>query len=632
MKHEHPSPKAHHCIKRLRVVGGFLDTTDIKFADGLNCIIGPRGTGKTTVLELLRFGLDAMPGREGDPLRRRIESLVEANLNGGRVEISVETKEGLSYTITRALGEEPIVLDENGKPVPGLKLKGGQVFTADIFSQNQIESIAETTHYQLDLLDKFREAELSNVEWEMVKIVQEAESNAATLLPLLAKSDGLKNDQNELPVIQAKLEGLRQAGGPNAEAIDRAHEDKSLRDQENRSIEEAERLLSELLLELRSCTGRLAKEVTDAFSEETLKGPNGALLKKMLDGLKLAAAESDGHVDRALDALRAGKKALATEKGTLEEAHKTQELAFQKLLEKHREAQAKSAERAKWEKKRNALMFKKRELAEVERQIADHTKQRDAILRKLSDKRDARFALRNQVAEELNRELSPNIRVRIQQYGDLSQYHEHLEGVFRGSGMKGGVAAGKVASAVSPRELAEMVKKNNPEDVAEKCNLNANQASTVLACLNKAEQLFALEIVGMDDAPSVELKVGTEYRDSSALSTGQKCTAILPILLFESANPLLVDQPEDNLDNRYVFKTVVENLRKLKGVRQLIFVTHNPNIPVLSDAAQVAVMTSEDQTAKVAKTGNVDECKDDIVTLLEGGEDAFKERKKRYHY
>ena len=69
MKRQTSRTRPHHLIQRLRVIGGFLDGLDIQFADGLNCIIGPRGVGKTTILEMMRFALDTMPGREGDPLR-----------------------------------------------------------------------------------------------------------------------------------------------------------------------------------------------------------------------------------------------------------------------------------------------------------------------------------------------------------------------------------------------------------------------------------------------------------------------------------------------------------------------------------------------------------------------------------
>ena len=116
------------------------------------------------------------------------------------------------------------------------------------------------------------------------------------------------------------------------------------------------------------------------------------------------------------------------------------------------------------------------------------------------------------------------------------------------------------------------------------------------------------------------------------LSTGQKCTTILPILLIDSDSPLMIDQPEDNLDNRFVFETIVDSIRKVKAGRQLIFVTHNPNIPVLGEAERVFVMESDGLAGRLRSEGDVDACQHDIVTLLEGGVDAFKRRRDRYRY
>jgi len=91
-------PTSSHRLKSLSVIGGFLDGARFEFAEGLNCLIGGRGTGKTTALELVRYVLDDLPGREEDAAeRKRIESLVEKNLAGGQVEPEVETKDGFAY-------------------------------------------------------------------------------------------------------------------------------------------------------------------------------------------------------------------------------------------------------------------------------------------------------------------------------------------------------------------------------------------------------------------------------------------------------------------------------------------------------------------------------------------------------
>ena len=133
---------AGHRIRSIEIIGGFLDGARLDFTEGLNCLIGARGACKTTVIELIRYALYCLPARETQPAeRRRIESLVERNLAGGRIRVEIETNEGLAYTVSRTVGEEPIVLTADGQPTE-ITLKNGGFFRADIFSQNEVESIA----------------------------------------------------------------------------------------------------------------------------------------------------------------------------------------------------------------------------------------------------------------------------------------------------------------------------------------------------------------------------------------------------------------------------------------------------------------------------------------------------------
>jgi energy-coupling factor transporter ATP-binding protein EcfA2 len=120
------------------------------------------------------------------------------------------------------------------------------------------------------------------------------------------------------------------------------------------------------------------------------------------------------------------------------------------------------------------------------------------------------------------------------------------------------------------------------------------------------------------------------FKDASDLSRGQKCTALLPILLARRDNPLIIDQPEDNLDNHFIFETVVNAVQRMKKRRQMIFITHNANIPVLAEAELVLVMTSDGRIGAIEKSGSVDECREQIIDLLEGGREAFELRSKRY--
>src|SRR3954463_11168834 len=96
---------AYHQIKSVELTGGFLQGVKLEFGDSLNCIIGGRGTGKTSVLEAIRYALDRMPDANLDKSRyQAIEKLLQHNLGGGSVRIEIETSEGASYTVARGLG------------------------------------------------------------------------------------------------------------------------------------------------------------------------------------------------------------------------------------------------------------------------------------------------------------------------------------------------------------------------------------------------------------------------------------------------------------------------------------------------------------------------------------------------
>lgn len=129
---------------------------------------------------------------------------------------------------------------------------------------------------------------------------------------------------------------------------------------------------------------------------------------------------------------------------------------------------------------------------------------------------------------------------------------------------------------------------------------------------------------------------GTRYKSLDDLSKGQKATALLLLLLTSVASPLIIDQPEDNLDNRFIYDGVVPRLRDLKGSRQVITSTHNANVPVLGDAELVVTMESEGNRGRTADNG-VGSIDDEAVreltgTLLEGGKDAFAARQYLYGY
>lgn len=150
-------------------------------------------------------------------------------------------------------------------------------------------------------------------------------------------------------------------------------------------------------------------------------------------------------------------------------------------------------------------------------------------------------------------------------------------------------------------------------------------------CIDTALQLDELVL---DDMPTIRLNdrpldAGSTARPLAELSPGQRCSAILPILLLTGDSPLVIDQPEDNLDNRLIRQVIVNILASMKLRRQVIVATHNPNLPVLGDAEQSIVLqaTGRDEAAVVA-LGDLDSPKIAryITDIMEGGREAFQYR------
>lgn len=120
----------------------------------------------------------------------------------------------------------------------------------------------------------------------------------------------------------------------------------------------------------------------------------------------------------------------------------------------------------------------------------------------------------------------------------------------------------------------------------------------------------------------------------SNASAGQKTTTILTFLLAYGSQPLLLDQPEDDLDNRLVYDLIVARLKVAKSKRQIIVVTHNANIPVNGDSEYIVSMNSETDMIQVNRTGTMDDenIRQEICDVMEGTKDAFEMRAKKYHF
>ena len=627
------SQTAFHKIRSLAVKGGFLDGMDLDFAESLNCLIGGRGTGKTSVLELVRWVLDHMPDEAAEHQRyRSIDRLIQANLGSGQVTAEIETLNGIRYRVRRGYGEPPLVLGDGGEPVE-IDIGKGTMFSVEIYSQDQIEEIANDPLFQLKLIDKFVGEKIKEVNKQVQSCIRQLDANAVDILKLRRELMELKEQITELPEVTEKLKAFKiEEGGEEAKALQRESEFKALREQERLSFERLQQVFSDIEGQLHATASELHGRIGECFDEDILRGPNAQFFRDVRVRVDATVRELARKIEEAARSSESTRREIAPRQAELETVHLKQEKVYQDLLESFEKEKDKAKERDRLLRHQAQLQDAQKRLEKKIEELQKHENARRTLLHRLSDLKDDRYRVRAEVADMLTEHLGPTIRVRIEQNGNVDAYRNLVAESMKGSGVRYTQLVDKLVQRMPPQDFAAIIHRGDAEMLKDQVEIDIDRASRMVQQFRDTKAVFDVEVVELHDRPTIELKDGQDYKDASSLSTGQKCTTILPILLLESASPLLIDQPEDNLDNAFIYETVVKSLREVRERRQLIFVTHNPNIPVLGDAQRVFVLQSTGRQASVKAVGTVDEVKDEVETILEGGKEAFGERKKRYGY
>lgn len=558
---------------------------------------------------------------------RTIDSLIKTNLERGQLTIEVRTHAGLGYTAHRSYGAPTRVINEMGNEVPAV-LDRDQVFSADIFSQNEIEDIALDRSAQLALLDRFEDVNIAAISQELLNVRASLRQSAEELRRLDDEIDELKIQAADASVLRERLRGLSSETGPDAERLTAAHNAQAARIREAQIAVSALAALESFATNIRESEASFRASM-DALAAAKEFEVNSDVTAEMRVDIAAATETVSKALESVRGAIAAADLAIRRRAQRLTARHAEQEVQYQALLDASNEEVGRSAERralqdnlVRAESSAGLLATRndRRSLALAERRRA---------LDRASELRDTRFAIRQAIARRLN-EQCDRLRVTVEQDADATSYCETVAQMLRGLNVKHGPTAESLTEAFVPVELARVITERDIDQVVRRCRFEGDRARRVVDALAASGGAYAIEEIELADCPRIELKDGDQYKEAPKLSTGQRCTTILPILLLQSVRPLLIDQPEDNLDNAFIYETVVKALRSVRGARQIIFVTHNPNIAVLGEADHVLVFSSDGQRSRIRKAGTVDECKAEIEEILEGGPEAFLERKARY--
>jgi len=201
-------------------------------------------------------------------------------------------------------------------------------------------------------------------------------------------------------------------------------------------------------------------------------------------------------------------------------------------------------------------------------------------------------------------------------------------------------------SNIGLTEFAELIETKNITGLTNRCNITENTSEKMIEFFNEPlsgfEHNFSSYFMELQEI-ILEPKINFIIIDKETgvktpfmrLSAGKKCSYLLSILFSSNNCPLIIDQPEDNLDSEYI-QTIIDALKANKGKRQFIIVTHNQNITVLGDSEKVVKIQKDESISdpdqgSIVATGGVE--RDDVrknILSLEGGSEAFKKRARKY--
>ncbi len=621
-------------IDSVRIEGGYFDGLEANLSGHLDAVIGGRGTGKSTLLECLRYALD-LPHKAKDA-KRQGDQIVQENLGkaGGRVivELCSATNNMKRYRVIRRYGEPARVIDEDGNESslhPGTDL----LPRAEIYGQNEIYELARNAGEQTRVLDRFLPqdaVQLSRLESARRKLTDNGER--------LAKAQKQKGEIEEkiakLPKLQERVEQYREQGlEEKLKVIPLLERERQLSPrmrQEVKRVREAQRRFEEDLPDLvflsdKALEGlphadllregrRILENLGDTLSQK-LKEIDSAVvgaatdLAPLLDQLQKAMAESSRQLEREFANLPAMAGKTGREIG----------VAYQRLLREIEE-----------------IKPKRSRLKTVDALVSDLKQTRRNLLGEISDLRSARTASKQKAVKGLNRRLAGKLRIFIVPDGLRKLLRDFLQGLH-------GVGVEKTkwvdrAEGLTTMGLVAAIREGKESLMNKQWGLTSALAETLTKL--DASQMHTLEAIDLEERVSIELNVshsGPErFRALERLSTGQQCTAILHLLLLDNADPLIMDQPEDNLDNAFIADRIVKELRSAKTERQFLFATHNANIPVFGDAEWIGVCIASGEQAEMPPhmQGSIDipEIRDYAAGILEGGKEAFTQRKEKYGF
>lgn len=634
----------------------FLEDQEVHFSPSFNCIIGGRGSGKSTLIEYLRTAFKKDNLEKSTKASEKVER-VKSTLNSTDAKIEVHWQ-------SNQLNQDTIVWqNDTGASVISRTVVDNDKYFNDLpvsfYSQQQLNDLSASVVVNdgnrqagglLDLLNSLIKDDLSSLHEREVEIKLEIDATYVqhrNLIKMRSTQQSLEHDFNELDLKWKARKDIQ--------------EDATLHELLTAEKNYLNSIWDEFINNKKALEESLERFSSTKARPSLKETPNSEWIQIFEEKVELATQEFVDNIRKEL-VLCSDKIIKLTESDVgqnvsnqLNKANENFENACHKRGMSISDVANLSALNTERVSKRDLLYEKNQQIEEAETNIKDIEKLLSSLHKVWNEQYELRCNLAKRKSDEMKEDKTENSMIEVsvleqQDYKSFKKYWDEF------SPSDARTRLGKNWTRIGETIYSSYVSSDNftassPWDLlndlidenAEKVNLNLEvdvdiKEELYQYIISNPDQWLKLRCQRVLDSVDIELfrhdgKSAGSISDNN-LSDGQRNTAVLALLLSQDGGPLIIDQPEDELDSNFVYKELIPLLRSMKHKRQLIIATHNANLPVNGDAEMVYAFDVEDGRGVMKACGGLDnpEVTTAILDIMEGTEEAFRRRREKYSF
>lgn len=595
----------HGFIESISFQGGKFDGQTIMFSCELNTLIGIRGSGKSSVLEVVRYvlGLPVQMDKEYK------ESLVKNVFgSGGKATLSVIDKHGKRYSVSRIFGERISVLDENDND---LNINPISLFDGvQYFGQKDLSGSADHENGLLEKLISGRIGKPSNLDSCVNELVRTVER--------LLDVSKIPQQMTEVTTLQTKLE--HKLSIFEEKGVAEKLKKQSGYATDTTKLDAVKNRIDAILRDIRNAFSK------NAVASNALDGYSSDFNKDILDDVSAVLSLIDAQLTQIGSCIAEIEKQCSCMEDIISHLKERTDSLADEFAEIKRDIKDETLDVDSFVRMTAELQKTKEKLKQLSEEASSKSKIEASFTKAIRKRNDALSMTYNDYKAETERinQKQTELRIEITFKGDREGFKSQLKNDFKGTGISD---AKYQAISDAFTDYAAII-----EDwiICDGNKLKSIVTSGEYVKLedklrNQYEELLSRQ---------VENKVDIYYHGKLLRqhSIGQRASALILFILTQDDNDIIfIDQPEDDLDNKVIYDEVITAIKQKKPYMQFIFATHNANIPVLGDSERVLVVEFRETKIDVAQ-GNIDldSTHKQIVDIMEGGKEAFDKRQLIY--